>query len=48
VRAGHEGRHLFVPDLHEFEPVARSLQSAEEPVNAVTGVAKDPPHTPFT
>src|SRR5438094_10486752 len=33
-------------DLHEFDLISGTLESADNPVNAVAGVAVDSPHPP--
>src|SRR4051812_7985529 len=45
-RAGHEGRHLFMPDLHEVDGAFCSIQCRHEAADAVSGIAEHPPHAP--
>ena len=45
VRDGHEGRHLLVPDLDEFDLVS-SLQGSDHAVDAVTGISVDTANSP--
>jgi hypothetical protein len=47
VGASHEGGHLLVPHLHEFNLVLCALQGAEHPIDAVARIAEDPAHAPF-
>jgi hypothetical protein len=41
----HEGGHLFVPDLNEFD-AASPLQRADHAVDAVARITVDPPNSP--
>ncbi len=45
VGAGHEGRHLLVAHLHESDVLLGALQSPQEPVDAIAGIAIDAAHT---
>src|SRR3954453_11297848 len=45
-RAGHEGSHLFMPDLHEVDGAFCSIQCRHEAADAVSGIAEHPPHAP--
>src|SRR4051795_12256514 len=45
-RTGHEGSHLFVPDLHEVDGAFCSIQCRHEAADAVSGIAEHPPHAP--
>ena len=45
VGDGHEGRHLLVPDLDEFDLVG-TLQRSDHAVDAVAGISVDPPNSP--
>src|SRR5215204_3362507 len=45
-RAGHEGRHLFMADLHEVDGALSSIQRGHEAPDAVARVAEHPPHAP--
>jgi hypothetical protein len=48
VSAGHEGRHLLVPDLDELQPLACLAPEREhDAVDPVAGVAEHAPHAPF-
>ena len=46
VRASHEGRHLLVPDLDEIDRFLRPIQSAEDAVDPVPGIAVDAMNAP--
>jgi hypothetical protein len=46
VGAGHEGGHLFVPRLDEFDLSLRASQRPEHAVDAIAGITKNPPHAP--
>ncbi len=46
VSRGHEGGHLLVARLDELDLALGAVQGAEHAVDAVAGVAVDPPHTP--
>src|SRR3954454_6322941 len=45
-RAGHEGSHLFMPDLHEVDGAFCSIQCRHEAADAVSGIPEHPPHAP--
>src|SRR3954470_21721768 len=45
-RTGHEGSHLFMPDLHEVDGAFCSIQCRHEAADAVSGIAEHPPHAP--
>ena len=47
VRRSHEGRHLFVPDLHVLHRVLGLLQRDVETADAVTGISINPLQSPF-
>lgn len=46
VGARHERSRLLVTDLHELD-VAAAVESAHDPVDAVSGIAVDAPHAPL-
>src|SRR5262245_25350893 len=46
VRAGHEGRHLFVPRLDELHAILRAIERAENAVDAITGISVQAPDPP--
>jgi hypothetical protein len=46
IGRGHEGGHLFVSGLDEFDGAIRALQGAEYAVDAVARIAKDLSDTP--
>src|SRR3954452_13824554 len=45
-RTGHEGSHLFMPDLHEVDGAFCSIQCRHKAADAVSGIAEHPPHAP--
>jgi hypothetical protein len=47
VRAGHEGRHLFVADLDESHGLVRPVDGAHDSVDAVARIAVDALHAPL-
>src|SRR5882757_7402951 len=47
VGAGHEGGHLLMPGLDEFDLLARAVQRAKDAVYAVSGIAENEPDTPL-
>ncbi len=47
VGTGHEGSHLFVPGLDEFDLAARAVQGAEHTVDPVAWVTKDAAYAPL-
>ena len=46
IGRGHESRHLFVPSLDKFDLAVGPIERAEHAVDAVPGIAEDPPHAP--
>src|SRR5690606_33084014 len=47
MRASHECGQFLVPRLHEADAVAGPVESADDAVDAVSGIAVDPVHAPF-
>src|SRR6185503_7336053 len=47
MRRRHEGRHLFMPALDEFDFILRPLQRTEYAVDAVAGIAVNPTDAPL-
>jgi hypothetical protein len=48
MRARHESRHFFVANLNVFYFSISSVDRADNPVNAVTGIPVDAADTPFS
>jgi hypothetical protein len=46
VRGRHERRLLFMPHLHEFEPVGGPVDRGDDAVDAVARIAVDAPNAP--
>ena len=47
VRGRHEGGFLLVPNLHELKAIQGAVERAQNAVDAVTGIAVDPPYAPL-